>query len=332
MTQKTPGERNLYWTKTRVTAILCLFVVGTSASCASLSSPGNSAGVCSAIKPNGNGWAYEANKYLIKSVFRNDYVDENGVVHSARIGSDSKCDSIDRDWHTVVKGEYALTVPNNIVFMTTSENICRSRPTINVHRFREHVRSAKFEAWLRANESSNKIEPYAELTRPFYVGTHNAEWIRQPNGIEKNLLLVKDLIAKQCGDVPKEIRISGRYTELPQRDPKSKALLNTYASHEIYTGTYYPHVNSNAGPDAPPHRRMKIVHDDNQMASAHYSLAVAELQRDQERFRAAQEALGERLKSSPQAEAIMGIVLLGLVAIPQPCERTDSIGRPYYCN
>lgn len=173
MTWRTTGPCTIHCTRTRVTAMLCLFVVGTSASCASLSSPGNSAGVCSAIKPNGKGWAYEANEYLIKSVFRNDYVDENGVVYSGRMGSDSRCDTIDREWHTVVKGEYALTVPNNIVFMTASENICRSRPTIHVHRFIEHVWPAKFEAYRFAKESSNTIEPYAELTRPFYVGTHN---------------------------------------------------------------------------------------------------------------------------------------------------------------
>ena len=272
------------WNGNLLRAGLCLLVIGMSASCASLSSPGNSAGVCSEMKPSGKGWAYEANKYLIKSVFRNDYVDENGVVS---VGSQLKCDTIDREWHTVVEGEYALTVANNIVFMTTSENICRSRPTIKVHRFIEHVWPAKFEARLRARESSSQIEPYAELTRPFYVGTHNAEWIRRPNGIEKNLLFIKELIAKQCGNIPKEIRISGRYTELPQRDPKSKALLNTYASHEIYTGTYYPHVNSNAGPEAPPHLRMKIVPDDNKMASAHYSLVVAEREQNQERFLAA---------------------------------------------
>ena len=311
---------------------LCLLVIGMSASCTSLSTPGNSAGVCSAMKPGGNGWAYEANKYLIKSVLRNDYVDENGVIPSTSLGSQSKCDSIDRDWHTVVEGEYALTVPNNIVFMTTSENICRSRPTIRIHRFVGHGLNPALEARLRAKRSTTELDQYTELTSPFYVGSHNAEWIRRPNGIEKHLLLVKELIAKQCGDIPDEIRVSGRLTELPQRDPKSMAILNTYASHEIYAGTYYPHVNSNTGEYARYQPRVKIVHDDEKMASVQYALAVARLQRNEERFRTAQDALGERMKSSPEAKAIMGIVTILLMGhMANPCNNPDLSERPYYC-
>ncbi|MBX3325198.1 MAG: hypothetical protein U0223_12100 [Nitrospira sp.] len=204
--------------------------------------------------------------------------------------------------------------------MTTSDNVCSARPTINIHRYRGD--------WLlpegNFKPTSTQIpEEYTDPTYSFYIGSHNASWITTPNAIEKNLLLLKEVIAKQCGTVPPEIRISGRFTEMPRWKTGRRGvdLLNKYTSQEIYRGTYYPN-NS---------RQIKIVHDDAERARTLLALASARQEGIEAKILAAKKAANERLRQAEFGGALVGIMLLLSSAGDDPCADPYQIVRPYYC-
>lgn len=186
---------------------LCLLVIGMSASCTSIRSlndgveslSGKSTGMCSEMLPGANGWTFRANEFLIKSEPRSNLQSLNGIFPSSDSPAYSTCAYVNKLWHNVILGEHALTATGNAAFMTTSDNVCSARPTINIHRYRGD--------WLlpegNFKPTSTQIpEEYTDPTYSFYIGSHNASWITTPNAIEKNLLLLKEVIAKQCGTVP----------------------------------------------------------------------------------------------------------------------------------
>lgn len=166
-------------------------------------------------------------------------------------------------------------------------------------------------------------EKYTDPTYPFYVGSHSASWITTPNEIEKKLLLVNELIAKQCGVVPSEIRISGRFTEMPQlKSGRTRVeFVNKFTSQEIYRGTYYPSTTT----------PIKIVHDDANMAKALLALASARQQGFQERIQAAKREANERLRQAKLGGAIIGMMII-TGALTDPCNQYDPVTEPYYCN
>lgn len=313
-------RQRVSWNGNLLRAGLCLLVIGMSASCASVSNhlPGNASGslpgVCSEMKPGGDGWAFRANTLMVKSDPNNNYPQFNGVFPSSSAESYSDCKQINSMWHNVIAGEYALTATDNAAFMTTSDNVCSARPTIRIHRFRGDFQMPQRDIERYGRTYTLEPEKYTDPTYPFYIGSHSASWITTPNAIEKNLLLVKELIAKQCGAAPNEIRISGRFTEMPQWKRRGIDLLNTYKSQEIYRGTYYPHTTP-----------IKIVHDDAEMARSLLALASARQQGIQERILAARKEADERLRQAEWGGVIVGAMLL------LPCTNPSAALRPYYC-
>jgi len=311
------------WNGNLLRAGLCLLVITMSASCTSIRSlndgfeslSGKSTGMCSEMLPGANGWTFRANEFLIKSEPRSNLKSLNGTFPSSDLPAYSTCAYVNKLWHNVITGEYALTATENAAFMTTSDNVCSARPTINIHRYKGD--------WLlpegNFNPTSTQIpEEHTDPTFSFYIGSHNASWITTPNAIEKNLLLLKEVIAKQCGAVPHEIGISGRFTEMPRWKVGRRGadLLNTYTSQEIYRGTYYPHTTP-----------IKIVHNDSERARSLLALATARQKGIEAEILAAKKAASERLRQAEFGGAIFGILLL-LNATGNPCA---EVVKPYHC-
>jgi hypothetical protein len=308
---------NLLRHRNRVSALVCIMLISMSVSCASLADhrPGNtsgsSAGACSEMKPGGDGWAFRANTLLLKSDPNNNYPQYNGVFSSIDSPTYSRCEYINNQWHNVIAGEYALTATDNAAFMTTSDNICAARPTINIHRFRGDFQMPQRDIKKYGATYTQEPEKYTDPTYPFYIGAHSASWITTPNAIEKNLLLVKELIARQCGGIPNEIRISGRFTEMPQWKRKGAAApLNKYNSQEIYRGTYYPATTTT----------IKIVHDDADIAKALLALASARQQGFQDKILVAQKEAEKRRQQAQFGAAIVLILAAGMSLNDTPGE------------
>ncbi len=309
---------------------LCLLLIGISTSCTSLRSlqdgldsvSGKSTGMCSEMLPGANGWTFRANEFLLKSEPRSNLERLNGIFPSSESPAYSTCEYVNKLWHNVILGEYALTATGNAAFMTTPDNVCSARPTIHIHRF---VGDWQMPERTFKPTPTQIPEEYTDPTYSFYVGSHNASWITTPNAIEKNLLLVRDLIAKQCGAVPNEIRISGRFTEMPRWKPgrRGQDLLNTYKSQEIYRGTYYPTSG----------RQIKIVHDDAERARTLLALASARQQGIQEKILATKKEANARLRQAEIGGALVGIMLLLLSSAgDDPCANPYAVNRPYHCN
>jgi hypothetical protein len=293
-----------------------------------ITTPNNHTGVCSQM--GYLGWVYRANKYLVASRAKGSRPEYRVYP---RTGSPSiqetcapqplyKAESSHKS-DRIIEGEYALTSSGiRHQFMTVYGDICSSRPRINFHRFAGDGLLLKHLTPKHIRYQERKAEPgrHTDPTYSFYVGPHNAKWA-QDNGFQESLVMVKEIINKQCHVVPDEVRIVGQFTPPPKR--KSKAWgFEGYTSDKIYGGTYYPNAPG-----------FKVIHDDKEMAKAVYDLALAHHERHSTRVLAAQRKLQERRRKAKIGGALIFGTFLGIYQA-SPCNDPNlpDADKPAYCH
>lgn len=261
--------------------------------------------VCHSIP---DGWAFRANRYLLSRT------KQGWTRVTPRTGTPKKwetCNHFARQGR-FVEGEFALTPSTHTAFTTAIGDICSEQPIIVVHRFEGD--------WLLALNTGGRGQNHERFRNPmydFYVGAHNARWIRG-NMVDLRLLGFKRLLKKQCGALPEKVRVLGRLAKLPKRNSKNVA----YAPKQIYAGTFYPKAIG-----------YKLIPDDHSVADALREVGLAHRRKQQEGLAAAR----ARFEQKMQKQALGGLlVFLGLYAAyaSSPCNDPDlsDAERPYYCD
>lgn len=275
-----------------------------------VTTPNERTAVCSSIPV---GWAFRANKYLINA---NDPRRSWRTI-IPRTGTPKLWESCSQYIRNglLVEGEYALTPRTNTGFTTALGDICSPEPTIVIYRFESD--------WLMKNSSRSSqrnIERFRNPMYEFYVGAHNARWM-QTNMIDRRILAVKDLIAKQCVQIPDKIIVLGRFVEKPKLNKRGKLIDDHFISTDIYSGVYYPKIGS-----------YKLVPDNQEIATELRDIAL-------NHRRANSEALYQsRLKYERRMEkSAFGLLLMGLGAFAihksSPCNdpNISDYDKPSNC-